>query len=181
MSMEVFEQMKEFVGFTTKDAENLAALQPVFAIHGPPIVEGFHRTLRQFPATAEIIRGREESLLAAHNRWMNELFSGHYGLPYFESRKRIGVKHVAINLPPYFVEGVMSEIRSRGFEGILAETADCHRAATLYESLVKILDLDLLVINCAYRDERIERIFNITGVSRRLIDNLVEQGVEKTA
>lgn len=174
--MDTFEEMKRFVGFDENAEKNLVELAPIFSEHGPEITNGFHDILERFPVTAELIEGRRDTLKAAHNRWIRELFCGEYGWEYFESRRRIGSAHVRIELPPHFVEGVMSYIRSKAFEVILAETTDCREATRLYDSLLKILDLDLLIINSAYRDERIERIFNVCGVSRNLIDNLVRAG-----
>lgn len=174
--MDTFDEIKSFVGFDSTDESNLISLQPIFTIHGPAIINGCHEILHDFPATAKLIEGREEALKAAHNRWIQGLFCGEYGPDYFESRRRIGQVHVQIELPPHFVEGVMSHIRSKAFEAILAETSDSLEAARHYDSLLKILDLDLLIINKAYRDERIERIASVTGISRKLVENVIRVG-----
>ena len=44
-----------------------------------------------------------------------------------------------------------------------------------YASLVKVLDLDLMIINLAYGEERLERLSSFTGMSRKLLERCVTQ------
>ncbi len=171
----VFDEMKQFLDFGDDDVANLSALVPVFAKHGPEITDAFYATLARFPTTAALIEGRIDGLKQTHARWMGELFAGDYGPEYLESRMRVGKVHVKIGLPPYYVEVVMSVIRAGGLEAIQAEVSDKARAADLYRSLVKILDLDLLIINLAYAEERLDRMSSITGMSRKLVENLIRK------
>ncbi|MCB9675650.1 MAG: hypothetical protein H6737_11065 [Alphaproteobacteria bacterium] len=178
-SADVYEKMKTFVGFTDQDAANLKKLGPVFEKHGPALTDGFYTTLEQFPETAQIIAGRVDSLKATHGRWMGELFGGEYGMPYFDSRMRIGMVHVKVGIAPYFVEGVMDVIRTGGLAAIFTELDDRQEAIDCSGSLLKILDLDLLVINLAYGEERLDRLTAFTGFSRRLIENCIKQAKKK--
>ncbi|MCB9766327.1 MAG: hypothetical protein H6739_41515 [Alphaproteobacteria bacterium] len=171
-----FEEMKVFLGFGDDDAAHLAALAPVFARHGPGITDDFYDVLGRTPATAGLIEGRVDALKATHARWMGQLFEGSYGEDYFEGRRRIGEAHVRIGLPPQFVEGVMSFIRTAGERAIRAEIADHDEASAKVASLFKILDLDLIIINLAYGEERVQLMCNITGMSRPLVENLIKQG-----
>ncbi|MCB9760424.1 MAG: hypothetical protein H6739_11350 [Alphaproteobacteria bacterium] len=175
-AFEVFEQMKSFLGFGDADVDNLRALGPVFAKHGTGITDRFYETLSKEPDTASFIEGRVDALKATHGAWMSELFAGDYGESYFDRRRRIGEAHVRIGLPPQFVEGVMSFIRVDGQAAILAEVPDRDEAVAKCGSLVKILDLDLIVINLAYADERIERLTKLTGMRRALIENIIKAG-----
>ena len=176
MSLEIFEEMKTFVGFSQIDRDNLVKLKPTFHYQIPRIAEEIQGTLKRIPATAELTQGKNKGLKHSHIHWMNRLFEGEYGEDYFLNRRDIGVAHVGIRLPPHFVEGIMSHVRSRAFEIILDNQPDSKQAIKEYDSILKILDLDLLIINNAYRDERLDRIFNITGISRPLVERLIEQG-----
>lgn len=176
---ETYVEMKEFVSFNEADIQNLISLRDIFARHGRGITDRFYANLGTNPATAAQIEGRVEALKATHGVWMMELFSGEYGEAYFERRKRIGEAHVRIGLPPQFVEGVMSAIRGEGEVAIHAEIADKAEANAKVRSLMKILDLDLIVINLAYSEERIELMCKITGMRRNLIENLIKQGQKK--
>jgi hypothetical protein len=178
-AIQVYEEMKRFVGFDATDEANLKALAPVFAKHGKAITDGFYETLGKFPITAKIIDGQVDRLKATHGHWMSQLFGGDYGQDYFESRMRIGMVHVKINLPPYYVEGVMNYLRAKGLEAILSEVPNEAEASAKYTSLLKVLDLDLLIINLAYGEERLDRLVAITGMTRKLLENLVKHGGKK--
>ena len=171
----VYEEMKRFVGLDDDDAENLKRLAPVFQARGGAITDHFYEVLGRFEATNNLIEGRVDHLKATHARWMGELFAGDYGEAYFENRIRIGDAHVRIGLPPYFVEAVMNLIRTHGHLAIVDEVGDPREAAKLYASLLKILDLDLLVINLAYAEERLDRVTAFTGMSRKLIENVIHR------
>lgn len=171
--LEVFETLKSFVGFTAADAQNLKELRPVFVVRGPSITDRFYGTLAEHPETAKVIEGRVEALKQTHLRWMLELFDGEYGQAYLDRRLAIGRAHVRIGLPPFWVEGVMSIVREEGLK-IVAETEGSSvAAAARYASLQKLLDLDILIINLAYGEERLERIVKITGMSRKLVERLI--------
>lgn len=174
--LKVYGDMKNFVGFTEADAANLVTLGPVFAKHGPGMTDAFYETLQRFPETLKIIDGRVDALKRTHIRWMGELFAGDYGQSYFDSRYKIGMVHVKVGIDPYFVEAVMDVLRTAGLAAIFTEVEDRGQAVAGAQSLLKVLDLDLLVINLAYGEERMTRLAGFTGFSRRLIENCVRQG-----
>lgn len=172
----VFEEMKRFVGFADADAARLKAVGPTFLTHGPGITDRFYENLAKFPATAKQIEGRVDALKATHGRWMGELFSGDYGQAYFDSRIRIGMAHVRIKLPPQYVEGVMNFLRAESLPVIQQIVSGAGEQNATYQSLLRILDLDLVVINLAYGEDRLDRVSKMTGMSRKLLENLVNFG-----
>ena len=176
VSSDMFEKMKDFVEFGEQDVENLKALAPTFARHGGEITDRFYESLGRYPETAKLIEGRIDALKSTHKRWMGELFAGEYGEAYFQDRLRIGQAHVRVKLDPFFVEAVMSFLRSAGRLAIREEERDPARAAQLSTSYLKVLDLDLLVINLAYGEERLSRLTNFTGMSRPLLQRFMGMG-----
>ena len=171
----VFDEMKSFLDFGDDDIARLKALGPVFDKHGAAITDAFYDTLAQYPTTAALIEGRVDQLKATHARWMGELFAGDYGEDYLKSRMRVGEVHVRIGLPPYYVEAVMNTIRVGGHDAITQEFDGAEAIDAHYASLVKILDLDLLIINLAYSEERLDRMSSITGMSRKLVERLINK------
>lgn len=164
-----FQQMKEFVGLEATDARLLAALGPVLTPHQPHITDAFYAKLAEHPPTAKLIDGRVDQLKKTHAVWFSDLFCGHYEREYFDRRWRIGLTHVRIGLDPYWVEAVMSLIRGLATDvmsGMPAESAN--RAA-----LLKILDLDVMIINLSYQDDRLDRLTTFTGLKRPLIENII--------
>lgn len=120
------------------------------------------------------IEGRVDQLKGTHARWMGELFAGDYGEACFQNR--VGMAHVRIGLDTWWVEGVMSFLRTSAAHAIREEVADPEQGTRLLASRVKILDLDLLVINVAYAEERLDRLHNFTGMSRKLIERCIRKG-----
>lgn len=174
-----FQQMKDFIGFTDADAQNLVALGPIFARQGAAITDRFYEVLGRFPETAKMIEGRVDLLKATHARWMSGLFTGTYDEGYVAERLRIGQTHVRVGLEPFWVEGVMDILRCEGLKAISAEESSSARACELAASLIKILDLDLLIIGQAYADERLDRLSKFTGMKRTLIENAIRMGGKK--
>ncbi len=170
---EQFETLKEFLNFGDEDIANLKALGPIMSPHQAEITDYFYEVLEKYPATAKMIEGRTEALKKTHAKWFGELFAGDFGKEYFEGRWTIGLVHVRIGLDPYWVELVMSVIRTLSLEALATELKDPVEIAKKHASLLKILDLDLLVINMSYQEERLDRITNFTGMKRTLIENII--------
>ena len=173
--LEHFAEMKSFLSFSDQDAANLQSLAPVFARHGAGITDRFYEVLGRFAGTSAQIEGRVDVLKATHSRWMGDLFSGTYGDDYFQGRLRIGQAHVRIGLDPLYVEGVMSIIRSDALAAMAAEISDASELVSKYQSLLKILDIDLMIINFAYAEERLDRLAGFTGMKRSLIENVIRK------
>lgn len=172
---QLFSDMKAFLAFDAADAENLGTLTDFVGDQGPEISEQFYTSLGAYPATAKIIEGRVDALKRTHLDWMLDLTNGEYDRGFFDRQFRIGEVHVAVGIEPAFVESVMSVMRQQ-FEVRLKVAFGADRGGELYRSLVKILDLSLMVINLSYQDERLARISGFTGMSRNLIENLVKKG-----
>ena len=60
--------------------------------------------------------------------------------------------------------------------GILIKSFPADQAASYSQSMLKILDLDLTIINQAYEDERLNRLEAGTGLSRNLLETFINQG-----
>lgn len=171
----LFQELKQFIGFSDADAANLRALAPIFAEGGHAVTDEFYSRLEKNPETANLIAGRVDALKATHNRWMTELFAGDYGDTYLESRWKIGLVHVRVGISPHWVEAVVSFLRAAAIELIEQKIADKALQADYAQAVVRILDLDLMIINLAYGEERLDRLSQFTGMSRKLIERCVTQ------
>ena len=172
---EIFGELKHFIDFGDEDVENLKSLRPIFAAHGGSLTDRFYEKLSGVPSTAALIEGRVDALKKTHGIWMDELFAGDYGEEYFERRWKIGLTHVRVNVPPHYVEAVVSFLRSESEHLLARELGDSSEVAKKHASLLKILDIDLMVINFAYAAERIDRLCNFTGMSKKLIERCIEK------
>lgn len=172
-SIELFERLKSLIDFGSADAANLVALADVVEKHGGRITDAFYKKLGETREVAPLIEGRVEALKKTHRQWMKSITAGDYGPAYLESRWRIGLAHVRIGLEPHWVEGVMSFIRTSMMAAIAQEVSDPRELVAKQASFVKACDLDLMVINLSYGEERLERLTTFTGMKRALLENII--------
>jgi Protoglobin len=170
----VFQELKNFIGFTDDDVAALKAMAPIFAVKGAAITDLFYVKLAADPEQNKLIEGRVEALKRTHNRWMSELFAGAYGEAYFADRWKIGLTHVRVGVKPWWVEAVTSFLRTEGFRLLSSEMSDPAERTRSVQALIKILEIDLMIINLAYSDETIDRLSQFTGMSRKLIERCVQ-------
>ena len=170
----IFQEIKDFIGFTDEDIASLQAIAPIFAAHGAAITDMFYLKLARDPEQNKLIEGRVDALKRTHNRWMSELFAGEYGEAYFNDRWRIGLTHVRVGVKPWWVEAVTSFLRTEGIALLTNEIADPGQRVRSAQALIKILDIDLMLINLAYSNETIDRLSQFTGMSRKLIERCVQ-------
>lgn len=168
-----FQQLKKFVSFEANDIDNLRSLAPLLAEVGPTLTDDFYALLGSHPGAAAVIEGRVDQLKQTHAKWLRELTGGDYGDAYFASRVRIGRVHVMQDIEPTWVEAVMSVIRTRMLQEMGKRIKDAQELAAKSASFIKICDLDALVINMAYADERLERLTSFTGMKRALVENII--------
>jgi hypothetical protein len=171
--LELYERLKAFMGFDANDVANLSALRPLAERYGAEITDRFYLRLGDVPETAKLIEGRVDGLKKTHREWLLSLVGGSYGAEYLESRWRIGLAHVRIGLDPFWVESVMSFIRTSMVEAMGSEFSDPKEVSAKAASLIKACDLDLLVINLSYAEDRLERLTAFTGMKRGLIENII--------
>ncbi|MCA9526971.1 MAG: hypothetical protein KC549_11830 [Myxococcales bacterium] len=181
MDIEVsqFEWAKNFVGFTDADAAHLVDLAGLIEAHGGVVTDHFYGVLESVPETARVIEGRVDNLKRTHGMYMRQLVAGDYGEAYFKSRIKIGEVHVVQGIEPHWVEAVMSIIRTQLIAVISENYADAAERAAKSQALIRICDLDLLLINFAYAEERLSRLSKFTGMGRKLIENVIKMPPRK--
>lgn len=100
ISKQEIEKRKNFLSFTKKDEETLLAYKPIIAKHISGIVKNFYDFLTAYSDVASIIGDAEtmRRLYSSMNRYVLELFDGHYDLDYVSKRLRIGLVHQRIGV-----------------------------------------------------------------------------------
>jgi len=100
ISKHEIERRKSFLSFTDKDAEILLAYKPVIAKHCAGIVKNFYDFLTGYPEVSATIGDADSMrrLNSSMNRYVMELFDGHYDLDYVSKRLRIGLVHQRIGV-----------------------------------------------------------------------------------
>jgi len=175
MSSEFYNEIRGFVAWSAEDEANLVALASLVGDQGAAITDTFYAKLAENPETAAKIEGRVDSLKQTHRAWMRGMAAGDYSDAYFDRQVRIGKVHVVQGIQPIYVEMVFSLLRDMLVSAIQQHEADRERALALQRSVLKLLDIDLLLINFAYAQERLDRLSKFTGFSRKLIENCINR------
>jgi len=177
MNPTFFVEMKNFLRVTDADSANMKAIGPTMIANVDQITNAFYDHLQKFEATKKFLPDEAtiNRLKGTHKKWFGELFSGVYDDAYFASRSKIGVVHVKVNIHPEYVDAIMSQIEQDCI-AIIIKSFPSDQAPGYCQSMLKILDLDLTVINQAYEEERLLRLEAGTGMSRNLLETFIHQG-----
>ena len=169
-NIRVFLHINNFSDSQHQDLSKVAAL---VLPHIPRITDEFYQRLASEPLTARYIEGRLEGLKNTHTQWLESLFKAQIDGDFFEDQLRIGRTHVCAQIPPLFVAGSMSFLRSVFPSIIEKETGNAEGAGAISGAILKTLDLCHYLIDHAYEQDRLSRITGATGLSRPLLENLI--------
>ncbi len=153
--MEVWTEMKAYVGLSSEDNERLKALLP----HVEPclghIVEHFYNTINRFEGARSVFvdEAQVDRLKTTMRLWIIQLLAGPYDEVYFARRQRIGRVHVRVGLPQQYVFTAMNLLRSDLCDIAVAcqPTEIAHQTCL---SLGRITDLELAVMSGTYMEVR---------------------------
>lgn len=170
---EAFRQHADFNGLTTTTPRTHKLLYDLFITQGigKQLTDQFYGALAGVPMAAALLEGRVDKLKKTHTDWIESLLRANYDESYFESRYRIGQIHVRVGVPPRFVSMIMSFLRRKGIEAILIGLPDDRAACAA--CWVGKLDLDLMAIEMAYHQTRLDRLSDVTGMAPALLENLI--------
>ncbi len=171
----LYERLCRYVGWTDRDAREVRGVLHLVQPHFPALVDDFYDTIQREPETARVITHGQEQvarLKISLRHWLEELFSGDYEDEYILQRWRVGKRHVDIGLSQVYTTVALSRLR-QGLLRVLHENWDRTRQEllTTISALHRRLDLDLALIEDAYRTEyfrrqqRVERLATIGQVA----------------
>jgi signal transduction histidine kinase len=132
-------------------------LGPRVAGHFDALTADFYAEIERHEATRRVMVGgprQVERLQATLKQWLGDLFSGVYDADYVSRRWRVGLRHVEIGLDQQFANAALARMRAALTERIAAGWTES--ASELVASLIslhRLLDLDLAIIEDAYRHE----------------------------
>jgi len=152
-----YQELQSYVGWTEQDAVRVQSIGSLVTPHFGSLVDDFYAEIENHPDAKKVITGGEEQiarLKKSLHRWLGELLSGRYDREYVERRWRVGFRHVEIGLNQVYNNAALSRLRC----GLLAAIAkewqgDFQELLRVRESLNKLLDLDLAIIEDAYQTE----------------------------
>jgi signal transduction histidine kinase len=170
-----YQELESYVGWSEEDARRIQAVAPRLMAYLAPLIDDFYAEIERHPEAATVITaGREqiERLKGSLRGWLRELLSGPYDRAYVARRRRVGLRHVEIGLDQVYTNVALSRLRS-GLIGATGATwqGDVTGLVATIQSINKLLDLDLAMIEDAYqseylaRQQRVERLAAIGKVA----------------
>ncbi|MFT5685903.1 MAG: signal transduction histidine kinase [Myxococcota bacterium] len=153
--MDVWTEMKAYVGLCADDTVRLRALQPEVEPHLGRIVDHFYEVIDRFDGARNVFDDLEqvERLKKTMQAWIQQLLMGPYDEVYYQRRQRIGRVHVRVGLPQQYVFTAMNLLRSDLCEIAMASLGPAESHQTCL-SLGRITDLELAVMSGTYMEVR---------------------------
>ncbi len=158
---ERYRQLQDFVLWSSADLNRVPRIGKVVAPHFGELVEEFYTVVAQHPDACRVISGgasQVERLKAALHQWLEQLFGGCYDRHYVARRSAVGRRHVQIGLNQVYTNVAMSRLRG-GMTKILSAnwSGDRDELVETIQTLDKLLDLELAIIEDAYETEHFRR------------------------
>lgn len=152
-----YQELQRYVGWTDKDADRVQAISALVTPFFNRLIDDFYAEIENHPDARKVITGGEEQIARLKKTlhgWLHELISGRYDREYVEKRWRVGLRHVEIGLDQVYTNAALSRLRL-GLLAAIGENwqGDANEMLPVRESLNKLLDLDLAIIEDAYQTE----------------------------
>jgi signal transduction histidine kinase len=156
-----YQELQAYVGWSDADAGRVQAVAALLDSALPPLIDDFYAEIERHPPARRVITGgapQIERLKGTLIRWVRELLAGPYDRDYVSRRWQVGWRHVEIGLDQLYTNVALSRLRT-GLTRSLRQrwTAAADDLLDTIQSLNKLLDLDLAIIEDAYQSEHLAR------------------------
>lgn len=156
-----YQDLQRYVGWTFEDAQRVESALPLVRESFPELIDDFYREINDHTETQTVITGGEEQvarLKRALLTWIEQLFCGTYDAQFVSCRWNAGYRHVEIGVNQIYASIALSRLRNNLIQLLAARWIGEERElASTIRSLNKLLDLDLVIIEDAYRAEYFQR------------------------
>jgi PAS domain S-box-containing protein len=156
-----FRDLQAYVGWSDDDSGRIRAVAPRLEQHLPRLIDDFYAEISRHPDAARVITGGDSQvarLKASLRAWLTESFAAVYDANYIERRWKIGLRHAEIGLNPAYTSAAVARLRN-GLLTIVSEYC-CESGEPMHhcvQSINKLLDVELAIINDAYGAEYLRR------------------------
>jgi signal transduction histidine kinase len=166
-----FDEMKAYVRFGPADAERLRDLWPHVEPRLRDIADVFYDRILEFENARQVFEGPHQvrRLKSTLRTWLAELLRGPWDDAYYERRRRIGEKHVAVALPDRYMFTAMTVIQ-QALCDIAFEAAGEGDASPVCSSIRKVTMLDLAIMTGTFMD--VQERARVADMASVLLANL---------
>jgi PAS domain S-box-containing protein len=159
--LERYRDLQAYVGWSEDDAVRIRAVAGTIRKQMQTLVDDFYAEIQRHPETWRVITGGEAQiarLKESLSAWLSESLEGRCDADYVTRRWKIGLRHAEIGLNPAYTAAAASRLRNGLIEivGNLPNQSSEERRR-LIQSINKLLDLDLSIIQDAYQAEYLRR------------------------
>jgi len=156
-----YQDLQAYVSWTDDDARRVRAIGPLVKEAFGPLIDDFYQEIDRHPGARKVFTGGEEQiarLKGSLRTWLEELFAGTYDEAYVERRSKVGRRHVEIGLEQIYTNAALSRLRKELVRVLAIQwngsSNELHLAT---ESLHRLIDLDLAIIEYTYQSEYFRR------------------------
>jgi len=171
------EHGKQYAGFSAADEAVLQAEGAKLIPYLASVTDGFYQDLQGIPQAQRFLEGRLESLKRTHQAWLEKIFTGPYDAEFAQVMHHVGEVHVRVQLPVEFMSSGIVLINNH-LCPVLAEiyADDAAMMGRMVRAVNAVTGYSLILMQESYQTsllaEELERFLAITGMSRKLFDNL---------
>lgn len=157
-----YRELQQYVGWSEEDARRLEMVRPVLESQFRAVIDDFYAEIERHADTQRVITGGDEQierLKGTLRGWLQDLLTGPHDADFVSRRFQVGRRHVEIGLEQVYTNVALSRIRSGLIRQLVDHWPD-EEPTPLWaaiETLNKLLDLDLAIIEDAYQAEYVER------------------------
>jgi len=141
------------------------------------VTDAFYDVLLSLPKAAPFLEGRVDALKATHINWLESLFTGPFDETFVKNMYHVGMVHVKVKLPVEFMQGAATLIMGE-LVNVVARvySSDAQKQAKVLQAINSVIGFSVTVMQESYQAsslaEELEKFLSITGMSRRLFNNL---------
>jgi hypothetical protein len=170
------DESKLLSGLTAQDEATLRELAQLIVPALDGVTDRFYVVLGSVPRTAAFIEGRVDVLKKTHRAWLESLFTRSLDAQYTEWMYQIGTVHVRVQLPVEFMTAGMTLVLRELLVLVGGSSLDAEAKTRASAAIGSVCGFSQLVMQKSYDTGKlageVERVLKITGMSRKLFDNL---------
>lgn len=175
---------KTLTGFTPELEAALVEAGAQLKPHLTVVTNAFYDVLMTMPKAQPFLDGRVDALKRTHINWLESLFTGPYGEEFARLMYNVGMVHVKVKLPVEFMQGAATLIMGELIK-VVAQVygGDLQKQSLVMRAINSVIGYSVTIMQESYQAsslaEELEKFLAITGMSRKLFNNLALAYVEK--
>lgn len=181
---ELVHSTKTLTGLTPELETVLVEVGPALKPQLTAVTDSFYEVLMALPKAQPFLDGRIEGLKRAHLNWLESLFTGPFDEQFARAMYNVGMVHVKVKLPVEFMQGAATLIMGELVKVVAQSySSDVQKQSCVIRAINSVIGYSVTIMQESYQAsslaEELEKFLAITGMSRKLFNNLALAYVDK--